>query len=255
MAFSKTNQKFCLYHQIADPICDTLFSSVLVYFIFWWRMAKVIGIVQPKSGAGRSTIATNLAAVISNSAKTALIDCDLPQGTSKSWHALREAENKEQGPSIACANSQKDLVELVRSLNMSHQYLVLDGPPDDQGLTRTILMLSNLLIIPLKPDSADKWATVDLLDLIEKEKKSRPQLQYRILWNRYQNYIQAGTSSDETAHTAITVSALHSSLGYRKAYPEALKMGRSVLEMADDAAREEVASLCKEIFDLFKPSR
>lgn len=215
-------------------------------------MAKIIGIVQPKSGSGRSTIATNLAAVIANSAKTALIDCDLPNGSSRSWHALREAENKKQGPSIACASSQKDLIELVKSLNTSHQYLVLDGPPDETGITRTILMLSNLLIIPLKPDSSDKWATVDLLNEIEKERQSRPQLQYRILWNRYQNYIKSESILDETAHTAITVSALDSNLGYRMAYPEALKTGRSVLEMTDDAAKEEVASLCKEIFDLLK---
>ena len=35
-------------------------------------------------GAGRSTVSTNLAEELSKQAKTMLIDCDMPQGTSAS---------------------------------------------------------------------------------------------------------------------------------------------------------------------------
>ena len=37
-------------------------------------MAKIIGIIQVKGGAGRSTIATNLAAIFGKKSKTMLID-------------------------------------------------------------------------------------------------------------------------------------------------------------------------------------
>jgi len=44
-------------------------------------MADIIGVIQVKGGVGRSTIATNLAAILSAAGPTTLIDCDLPQGT------------------------------------------------------------------------------------------------------------------------------------------------------------------------------
>jgi chromosome partitioning protein len=51
-------------------------------------MTKTIGIIQVKGGAGRSTVATNLAGELAKKGKTVLIDCDMPQGTSASWYAL-----------------------------------------------------------------------------------------------------------------------------------------------------------------------
>jgi chromosome partitioning protein len=52
-------------------------------------MAKIIGVIQVKGGAGRSTVSTNLAGELSKQGKTVLIDCDMPQGTSASWYAVR----------------------------------------------------------------------------------------------------------------------------------------------------------------------
>jgi len=49
---------------------------------------KVIGVIQVKGGAGRSTVSTNLAGELSKLGKTVLIDCDMPQGTSASWYAI-----------------------------------------------------------------------------------------------------------------------------------------------------------------------
>ncbi len=53
-------------------------------------MTKIIGLVQVKGGARRSIVSTNLAGELSKSAQTVLIDCDMPQGTSTSWFAVRQ---------------------------------------------------------------------------------------------------------------------------------------------------------------------
>ena len=53
-------------------------------------MPKVIGVIQVKGGAGRSTLSTNLAGELSKVGKTVLIDGDMPQGTSASWFAVRQ---------------------------------------------------------------------------------------------------------------------------------------------------------------------
>jgi chromosome partitioning protein len=52
-------------------------------------MTKVIGIAQLKGGTGGSTLACNLAGELAKIGITVLIDCDVPQGTSSSWAALR----------------------------------------------------------------------------------------------------------------------------------------------------------------------
>ena len=59
---------------------------------------KIIGVIQVKGGAGRSTVSTNLAGELSKVGKTVLIDCDMPQGTSASWFAVRQQADTKQKP-------------------------------------------------------------------------------------------------------------------------------------------------------------
>lgn len=59
-------------------------------------MTKIIGLLQLKGGAGRSTVSTNLAGELSKSGKTVLIDCDMPQGTSASWFAVRQQKSRQR---------------------------------------------------------------------------------------------------------------------------------------------------------------
>jgi cellulose biosynthesis protein BcsQ len=54
-------------------------------------MAKIIGVIQVKGGAGRSTVATNIAGELAKIGRTVLIDGDMPQGTSASWYAMQGA--------------------------------------------------------------------------------------------------------------------------------------------------------------------
>ncbi|MFX8327849.1 ParA family protein, partial [Acinetobacter baumannii] len=51
--------------------------------------ALFITVAQLKGGAGKSSVATNLAGCLSREFRTGLIDADLPQGTASRWAALR----------------------------------------------------------------------------------------------------------------------------------------------------------------------
>jgi len=51
-------------------------------------MTKIIGLVQVKGGAGRSTVSTNLAGELSKDGITVLIDCDMPEGRKESRYLL-----------------------------------------------------------------------------------------------------------------------------------------------------------------------
>lgn len=213
-------------------------------------MTKVIGIVQLKGGAGRSTLATNLATILSRKAPTALLDCDMPQGTSASWYAVREAEGRAERLTLANVETARDLVGTIEGLD--HDYVVIDAPPRIAEVTRAILMLSDLLLIPLGASAAEIWATTDLLETIEEAQAERPELKSRIVWNKFRAYTKSAPELRDAVKKELKAPALKNTMGYRVAYSEALARGLAADEWTDKAAREEVRAVVAEIERLAK---
>ncbi|MCP4127374.1 MAG: ParA family protein [Gammaproteobacteria bacterium] len=213
-------------------------------------MAQIIGIVQVKGGAGRSTVATNMAATLAQKAATALIDCDMPQGTAMSWYALRSAENRTNGLKLATARDHKELIAQVQGLTPLVEYIVLDAPPRIAEITRAILMLTDLVVIPLGPSAPEIWATTDLLETISEAKEKRPQLDYRILWTRYRGYTRSARELSTEVHQEIAAPEFKARLGFRVAYADALACGRSAAEWHDKPAKEETQALSRELIEL-----
>jgi len=213
-------------------------------------MTQVIGIVQLKGGAGRSTLATNLAALLSRKGPTAIIDCDMPQGTTASWYALREAEGRTNGLALATVDTARNLVGTIEGLN--HDYVVLDAPPRVAEVTRAILMLSDLLLIPLGASAAEIWATTDLLETIEEAQEQRPDMKSRIVWNRFRAYTKSAPELRDAVKNELKAPALKNTMGYRVAYSEALARGLAADEWTDSTARDEVRVVVEEIERLVK---
>ena len=208
-------------------------------------MTKVIGIVQLKGGAGRSTLATNLSALLSRKAPTALLDCDMPQGTSASWYAVRQAEGRTEGLTLATVETARDLVSTIEGLG--HNYVVIDAPPRIAEVTRAILMLSDLLLIPLGPSAAEIWATTDLLDTIEEAQEERPELKSRIVWNKFRAYTKSAPELRDAVKKELKAPALKNTIGYRVAYSEALARGLAGDEWTDSTTKDELRAVVGEI--------
>jgi len=219
-------------------------------------VAKVIGVIQVKGGAGRSTIATNLAGAISIGARVALIDCDMPQGTSASWGAIRQDGQQHMNLTIATAKDHQDLVKVAEDLAETHDYIVIDGPPRIAEITRAMLILSDLCLIPLGASAAEIWATSDLLTTINDAKtfgkEIGKKIDARIIWNRYRGTTNAAKEMPAAVKEELGLPALDTKLGYRVAYSDALARGMTVLEWPDRAARDEMEQLCREVGKIIK---
>jgi chromosome partitioning protein len=219
-------------------------------------MAKIIGVIQVKGGAGRSTIATNLAGILETSAKVALIDCDMPQGTSASWGALRQQEQPISNLTIATAADHDDLVETAQTLAEENDFIVIDGPPRIAEITRAMLILSDLCLIPLGTSAAEIWATTDLLRTINEAKEDgkayNKTIDARIVWNRYRGTTTSAKEMPQAVKTELGLKALNAKIGYRVAYSDALAQGMTVMEWSDRAAKEEMRDLCIEVGKLIK---
>jgi chromosome partitioning protein len=208
-------------------------------------MTKVIGIVQLKGGAGRSTLATNLGALLAREAPTAIVDCDMPQGTTASWYSLREAEGRTEGLALATVETARELIATIESLD--HDYVVIDAPPRIAEVTRAILMLSDLLLIPLGASAAEIWATTDLLDTIEEAQGQRQELKSRIVWNKFRAYTKSAPELRDAVKKELKAPSLKNTIGYRVAYSEALARGLAVDEWTDKVAKDEIRAVVAEV--------
>lgn len=209
-------------------------------------MAKVLGVIQVKGGAGRSTLATNLAGELSKVGPTVLIDCDMPQGTAASWFAVRQEAGLAGALVADTATGHRDLIAKVERHRQAAAYIVLDGPPRIAEVTRAVAVLADLCLVPVGASVAEVWATGDVLSILEEAKTVRP-VTARMVWTRHRSFTRLAKDLTEQATTALGLPILKTPLGLRVAYPEALGAGQTVAELADQNARLEMRCLIAEI--------
>jgi chromosome partitioning protein len=215
-------------------------------------MTQIVGIIQVKGGVGRSTIATNLAAVFSEKQPTALIDCDLPQGTSASWYAVRKSEAPTDNLTLATVHDYRELVVRAGELAADHRYIIIDAPPRIAEMTRAIIIMSTLCLVPLGASAAEIWSTADLLETINAARVYRANIDVRIVWNRFRAYTREANDLSEAARNELGLKELTTRLGYRVAYSEALARGLAVNEWLDKTAHSEIVALAAEVKGILK---
>lgn len=217
-------------------------------------MSKIIGVTQVKGGAGRSTIATNLAGGLKG--RVALIDCDMPQGTSASWYAIRQSQAElSSNLTLATAANHQELIEKAKELSQSHDVLVIDCPPRIAELTRATLILADVCLIPLGTSAAEIWATTDLLRTIEEAKAVKPSVDARIVWNRYRSSTKSAQELSAAVKQELGLAEMKTRLGFRVAYSDALANGQTVLEWSDKTAKDEIQALTEEVATILKGRR
>lgn len=212
--------------------------------------AKVIGVIQVKGGAGRSTVSTNLAGELSKQGRTVLIDCDMPQGTAASWFAVRQEKGKAGALEADTATTHRQLVDLVGKYQDA-DFIVLDGPPRIAELTKAILILADLCLVPIGASKAEIWATADILEMLEEAKKVKP-INVRMLWTRYRPQTKLAQGLTALVKEELGLQALGTSLGMRVSYMEALGEGLTVAELADQSAKVEARFLANEVQKLMR---
>lgn len=125
---------------------------------------KTTLVINPKGGAGKTTVATNLASYFaSERIPCTLMDYD-PQGSSLNWLRLRSVEL----PRIHGANAAPEKFGRLRSFDMyvppDTRQLVIDAPAGVSGvLLHEMLERAHSIIVPLVPSSIDLHATGNFL--------------------------------------------------------------------------------------------
>ncbi len=207
-------------------------------------MGKVITIAQQKGGAGKTTLAVNLAVeFLLRGQRVALLDTD-PQGSLGRWFMARRDRLGVAGMEFSTASAWGVSYECEK-LRKAHDLVIVDTPPKVDADLRPALREASLVLIPVASSPVDLWAVDGVLDLIARE--GRPAL---IVMNR----AKAGTRlADQVAQAAGEKAPVAGAvLAQRVAYAETMGQGLAAGETRGPA-RDEVAALADEVLALLHP--
>jgi len=209
---------------------------------------QVIGVVQLSGGAGRSTLATNIAGALADSHTVTLIDADPPEYASTSWAMMRDELPRNDNLSVALVGGPESLAREVQA--PSTDYVVLDAPPRAREVAHAILAASSLLLVPVNTNVKALAGARQLIDDVVTAQQLQPGLQARIVWTRYRTHVRSEVEFRREAEARLPIPALKTALGKRVAYRDALASGHTVAECRDKKARAELAGLMREIHRL-----
>ena len=207
---------------------------------------KVIAVAQVKGGSGRSTLATTLAGELAKQADTVLSDCDMPQGTSSSWYATRLEAGKTGQLRLDTADNHLEAIQKTEQHAGQVRFIVLDGPPRIAELTRAMVLLADLVLVPVGASMADLWATGDVLAMVT-EAKAVKRIKARLVWTRHRGFTNQAKALTEQAKAELGIKALDTTMGLRVAYVDALGSGLTAAETPDAHAKAEVHALVEEV--------
>lgn len=204
----------------------------------------VTAVINQKGGAGKTTLAMNLAAGLARRAETVVIDLD-PQGSSRQWASLGSAPFPATVKQIAGKWDARTLHQNYRA----YRHMVLDCPPSiDSHASLQALRACDVALIPVLPSPVDLWASLRLPQEIEEARKANSSLKAYLVLNQ----LEPKSALSAAMHEALAefgVPVLKATIRRRAAYRGAALDGVSVYQMGSRGApaAAEIEAIINEV--------
>ena len=205
-----------------------------------------------KGGTGKTTLATNLAAMrVLAGHDVLLIDSD-PQSSANYWVQMRDELLIQ--PRVACVQKLgKGLAIEVKNLALRYQDIIIDAGGRDSVELRSALVVVDKVYIPIQPSQFDIWTLTAMNNLVETAQGFNPNLQAKVIISR----VSTNPSVQESVETRKLLAdfphlgSLDLIIKDRIAYRKAAKEGMAVNELKPKEAKasEEMTALYNEIFN------
>lgn len=204
----------------------------------------IISVMNQKGGAGKTTLATNLACSLARHHSILLVDSD-PQGSARDWFDSSDVSELEE----VVALDRPSMLAAVKK--MAFDYIVIDGAPRASLMTVETIKVSDLVLLPVQPSPYDLWALSELVEMIlERQSLTDGKLKAGFVISRAIPNTVLGLEI-EKALSQYPFPVLGTTYN-RQIYMKAAAQGKSVLSFDDLKAKEEIEIITKSVFDLFK---
>lgn len=202
----------------------------------------IITVAQQKGGAGKTTLAAQLAAAfLASRRNVATVDID-PQASLSRWAEVRRQLLGDQDRLHHVKATGWRTAREAEQLARDHHYVIIDSPPHAETDARLAIRAADLLLIPIQPSPMDVWATQATLQLARLEGvptllvPNRVPPRSNMAEGILENLDQLGS----------LVSRVR--MGSRIAYAESMLGGKGVVETHPlSTAADEIAALSREI--------
>lgn len=128
---------------------------------------QTIAIISQKGGAGKTTLAVNLAAEAARFSVSLIIDTD-PQATASRWGQWRGGRDPEV---VDCGAPTLLAGKLAKAAELGADLAVIDTPPHADAMARQAARLADLLLIPCRPRAFDLAAIEATAELVRSSRK------------------------------------------------------------------------------------
>lgn len=207
----------------------------------------IVAIGQRKGGVGKTTTALSLATeAVARGLRVLVVDAD-DQRSAAVWAEVA-AEHGRTGPTVVeMTKPTLHRPEALPTLAPNFDLVLVDLPPRSDALTRSALMVADVLVSPSGGHALDVWALGETLALIEEAQVAKPALKAAIVITRAQATNAIGRGARGVLEDA-GVPVLRAALGLRVTYPEAIAAGMGPTTYAPKSeAADEVRALFDEI--------
>lgn len=204
-----------------------------------------------KGGAGKTTLATNIAALRTiKQPETLLIDTDR-QSTASFWCSVREEKNI--SPRVSSIQKYERAVRTeISELNKKYYDIIVDAGGRDSPELRGSLLVSDKAIFPLRPSQFDLWTLGRLNLLVETAREINEKLKAYVVVNLASPNpsVKEIEEMRELTKEFTQLEVLKTNIYERIIYRRAALTGMGVVEYKpeDAKATQEIVNLYEEIF-------
>jgi chromosome partitioning protein len=211
-------------------------------------MILVIG--SEKGGCAKSTLAINLSIVsMLEGIDTLLIDADT-QGSCNEFSQRRDELGVAPRIQVMMKHG-RNLHRELSDLKSRYQRIIVDTGGRDSPELRSALLVADVVLIPVQPTQLDLWATEKAFQVTATAQDLNPHLLIWVVITRAHPNLLVTTARDamhflsDFSDVTLCQTIIHERLAWQKSILE----GRSVVELRDIKASQEMKLLYEEVFD------
>ena len=194
----------------------------------------IILIRSEKGGVGKSTLATNLAVLLTSFGReVVIVDADR-QSTYANWAQDRSESEQIK---IDCIRQYDNLKATLDSLNSRYEIVIVDCQGRISQEIRTGLLASDLVVIPFKPSQWDLDTLPSMLNVIKEAKDFNQAL----ISCAVMTMSPTNPNMDDLIFSNYQdITLLNTAICERKVYKEAASLGLGVTELDNQKANNEI---------------